>query len=70
MDKWCGDELLCAFFPSLFALTDSIVACLVDLWVQLGPREYWNLCFTQPLSDWELDELGDLFLWLHGMTID
>ena len=34
MDKWCGDELLCASFLSLFALAVSKDAwVVVDVWV-------------------------------------
>ena len=31
-DKWCGDEDLCAFFPSLFALSANKEALVADMW--------------------------------------
>ena len=31
-DRWCGEELLCVIFPSLFALVESKEVWVVDLW--------------------------------------
>lgn len=33
-DRWCGEELLCVIFPSLFALVESKEVWVVDLWEQ------------------------------------
>ena len=58
------------FFPSLFALIVSKNVCVTDVWVQLGQRGHWNPYFSRPLNDWEVDEVVDLFLRLHGLVVD
>ena len=31
-DRWCGDDLLCVLYPSLFALLISKDAWVVNVW--------------------------------------
>ena len=43
---------------------------MADLWVQHGENGHWNPCFSRPLNDWEVDEVGDLFVKLQGKAVD
>ena len=45
-DRWCGDNLLCVLYPSLFALLISKDAWVVNV---------WNSCFFRSFNDWEVD---------------
>ena len=46
-DRWCGDNLLCVVFPSLFALSAS-----KDPWLVGGKG--WTPCFSRSFNDWEV----------------
>ena len=56
-DKWFGDEPLCVFFLSLYAIDVLKKAWVVDLHVQTGEKGHWNPCFSRPLNDWEVAKL-------------
>ena len=43
---------------------------MADLWVQHGENGHWNPRFSRPLNDWEVDEVGDLFVKLQGKAVD
>ena len=47
-DKWCGDEPLNVSFPSLFALSNSKDAWVVELWQHSNKGGGWNLNFLRP----------------------
>ena len=31
---------------------------------------HWNHCFSQPLNDWKVDDVEDLFFRLQRMVVD
>ena len=67
-DRWCGDDLLCESFPSLFALSIEKEAWVADVWDPLM-QGGWNPCFSRALNDWEVEE-AELFLgYLHGKRV-
>ena len=54
-DRWYGDEPLYVSFPSLFTLTSSKKAWVVDLWVHSSEGGGWNPSFSRLLNDWEIE---------------
>ena len=53
-DRWCGDNLLCVLFPSLFALFVSKDVWVADVWnsfVERGSKG-WNPYFSRSCNDW------------------
>ena len=53
-DKWYRDEPLNVSFPSLFALSNSKDAWVVELWQHSNEGGSWNPNFPRPLNDWEI----------------
>ena len=49
-DKWCGDELLCTTFPSLFAIVAS-KDWAVDVWNTVDEECCWAPRFARLLND-------------------
>ena len=68
-DIWCGDELLCVSFPSLFALAVFKDVWVKDVWRCNEDGESWSPFFSRPFNDWELDEVCSFFVALNGKRI-
>ena len=68
-DRWCSEEPLCKIFPSLFALSDSKEAWLVDLWEHRGEGGNWNFRFVRNLNDWELGAMERFLSLLQGHSV-
>ncbi|RVW69709.1 hypothetical protein CK203_060610 [Vitis vinifera] len=68
-DRWCSEEPLCEIFPSLFALSDSKEAWLVDLWEHRGEGGNWNFRFVRNLNDWELGAMERFLSLLQGHSV-
>ena len=60
-DKWCRNEPLNVSFPSLFVLSNSKDAWVVELWQHSSERGGWNPNFPRSLNDWEIG-IVELFL--------
>ena len=60
-DRWCGAELLCLSFPSLFVLASSEEAWVADFWVHSSEGDGWDPSFSRPLNDLEI-EMVECFL--------
>ena len=69
-DKCCGDEPLNISFPSLFALSNSKDAWVVDLWQHSNERGVWNPIFPRPLNDWEIDMMERFLARLQDKVVD
>lgn len=67
-DIWCGMEPLCVSFP-LFCRTISKEAWVVDLLVHLREQYHWNLGFSCPLNDRELEEVLDCLFQFQGWVV-
>ena len=65
-DRWCSEEPLCEIFPSLFALSNSKEAWVVDLWEHRGEGGNWNFRFVRNLNDWELGAMEHFLSLLQG----
>ena len=61
MDKWYGDEPLCESFPSLFSISLSKEAWVLDVWNLDGDGGGWTPLFSRAFNDWEV-ELVEHFL--------
>ena len=46
-------------FPTLFAITDSKDAWIVDMWEDEGELVHWSPCFSRQFYDWELEMVED-----------
>ena len=57
MDKWCGDEPLCESFPSLFSISLSKNAWVLDVWNSVGDGDGWTPLFARAFNDWEIEEV-------------
>ena len=51
MDKWCGDEPLCELFPSLFSISLSKEAWVLDVWNPDGDGGGWTPLFSWAFND-------------------
>ena len=61
MDKWYGDEPLCESFPSLFTISLSKEAWMVDVWNPNGDGGGWNPLFSRAFNDWKLELVESVF---------
>ena len=68
-DRWCGDELLCVSFPSLFALAVFKDAWVKDVWCSNEGGGSWSLLFSKLFNDWEMDEVCRFFSGLNGKSV-
>lgn len=50
-DEWCGDDLFCVVFPSLFVLAISKEVWVGNVWDLLVEGSSWNLCLSRPFDD-------------------
>ena len=60
---------LCASLPSLFAITESKDAWVMDYWSDLADDEGWNHLFTRPSNDWEVEEVQRLLFQLGSKVV-
>ena len=69
-DRWCGDDALSLFFPSLFALVASKEAWVAKVWDASGEEGGWNPPFFRPFSDWEMETVERFLFSLQGKKVD
>lgn len=62
LDKWYGDSSLKESFLTLFAITDSKDAWVVNMWEDEGDLGHWSPCFSRHFHYWKL-EMVEAFLW-------
>ena len=67
IDAWCGEEVLCSVFPSLFNLTVQKDAMVAEMWDCNREEGGWSSTFLRPLNDWEMEE--GFLLILHRQKI-
>ena len=56
-DKWCRNNALFGYFPSLYALAAFKEACLMELWDSTGKEGGWSPRFSRLFNDWEVERL-------------
>ena len=61
IDKWCGYESFCESFPSLFTISLSKEAWMVDVWNPNGDGGGWTPLFSRAFNDWELELVESVF---------
>ena len=64
-DVWCGEEVLCYVFPSLFNLDVHKEAMVVDIWDCGKEERGWSTTFLRSLNDWQIEEVERFMLILH-----
>ena len=67
-DKWCGDEVLCYSFPSLYALAVSKEEWVVEVWDPLVEGGSWSL-FSRPFNDREVDLVEQLLFTIQRKRV-
>lgn len=50
-DPWCGESPLSLAFPTLYELTGSKGAKVVELRAGFGEEGCWNFRFSRPFND-------------------
>jgi hypothetical protein len=66
---WCGDKSLKQCFPVLFSIVRNKDARVTDnLVVQNGVTK-WNVIFTHPIQDWEMEMVLSFFTRLYSISV-
>ena len=68
-DVWCGEEVLCSLFPSMFSLAVQKDAMVSDMWNHFREEGGWAPTFLRPLNDWEMEEVGSFLSFIHMKKI-
>jgi hypothetical protein len=68
-DVWCGELPLKVLFPELFT-----IAYGKDEWVEENMHInngiiHWNILFTRPVQDWEVDRVARFFKLLYSQKV-
>ena len=69
-DKWCGRNLLCEMFPTLYALADSKGAMVGEVWNSTRGEGDWNLRFIGSFNDWELEESHNFISLINNSRVN
>nr|CAN70698.1 hypothetical protein VITISV_029728 [Vitis vinifera] len=68
-DKWCGDGPLCESFSSLFSMSMSKNAWVLEVWNPVGGRDGWIPLFARAFNDWEIDLVERLLQKNHAFKV-
>lgn len=63
-DIWCGDWPL-VLYPAIFQLTSDQFAAVSDLFYRPNGMIQWDICLSQEVQDWEIDEVS-IFSFLYS----
>jgi hypothetical protein len=68
-DWWCMDRSLKQCFPILFNIVRNKEAMVADnLVVQNGVTQ-WNVIFTCPVQDWEMEMVFSFFARFYSISV-
>ena len=67
-DRWCGDNSLYNYFPSLFSISLAKEAWVEDMWSHFGGG-VWVPRFSRQLNDWEVFNMEHFLLRLQGRRV-
>ena len=68
-DKWCGDEPLCESFSSLFSISLSKNAWVLEVWNPVGDGDGWTPLFARAFNDWEIELVELLLQKIHAFRV-
>ena len=68
-DVWCNGEPLKLVFPELYRIARVKDAVVADHMQFRGGSMYWEVNFTRPIQDWELDSVSAFLEILYSVTI-
>jgi hypothetical protein len=68
-DSWHGDHPLQDSFPVLFRLSRHPEASVADILHFDGPTLIWDIQFTRPMQDWELDIVNSFLEILYSSPL-
>lgn len=68
-DVQCGSNPLMCDFPEMFRLASFKEELILDHVVHSQHSIVWNLYLRRPVSNWELEAVSGLLLWLEGTSI-
>ena len=69
-DKWCGRNLLCEIFPTLYALADSKGAMMGEVWNSTRGEGGWNLRVIRSFNDWEMEETQNFISLINSSRVN
>ena len=68
-DIWCGENPLCASFPTLYVVAASKGAKVGEVWKTTEDGGGWNKRFIRLFNDWELEEIQRLISLISSRDI-
>jgi hypothetical protein len=68
-DIWCGDRPLKISYPDLFSIAQRKDAWVADNMQYQDGITQWNVIFTRPVQDWELEMVLSFFERLYSLQL-
>jgi hypothetical protein len=68
-DVWCGDSPLKISYPNLFSIAWRKDAWVVDNLQFREGNMHWNVTFTKPIQDWEVEVVLSFFERLYSFRL-
>jgi hypothetical protein len=68
-DWWCEDKSLKQCFPVLFSIVGNKDAMVEDNLVVQNAVIQWNVIFTHPIQDWEMEMVLSFFAQLYSISV-
>jgi hypothetical protein len=66
-DIWCGDRPLKISYPTLFSIAQQQDAWVADHMQNQDGRTQWDVIFTRPVQDWEVEMVLSFFEQLYSI---
>jgi hypothetical protein len=68
-DVWCGEVPLKTIFPNLFLIASSKNAWVEKSMQRQNDTILWNILFTRPVHDWEVEGVSRFFDMLYSLKV-
>jgi hypothetical protein len=68
-DVWCVEQPLKVSFPKLFTIACGKDACMADNMQLQNGNIHWNIIFTKPVHDWEVEVVSGFFEFLYSQRV-
>jgi hypothetical protein len=68
-DVWCGNQPLKMSYLDLFNIARSTDVWVADNIQFQDENIHWNVIFTRPVQDWEVDVVFSLFEMLYSFRV-
>jgi hypothetical protein len=68
-DLWCGEQSLKISYSDLFSIARCKDAWVADHMQFRNGNLQWNIFFTRPVHDWEVDLVSSFFELLYSLRV-